>query len=178
MCSYLDKREISPSQDLLFKYIMDIEYEDHKRLEFYENGEMTTNGIAFYSYLDTVFQLARTTPGSYATEGATRDIITYEQEGYIAPEPGTVRSSFEKGLPSGYASSYAHSFGKSIVPLTSEFLTSLKVQTFRFLPAIRASSHYNRICHSRYTINSSCAYTCEYSFNHDTNSDCGLSTGL
>ena len=138
---YLDKREISPSQDLLFKYIMDIEYEDHKRLEFYENGEMTTNGIAFYSYLDTVFQLARTTPGSYATEGATRDIITYEQEGYIAPEPGTVRSSFEKGLPSGYASSYAHSFGKSIVPLTSEFLTSLKVQTFRFLPAIRASSH-------------------------------------
>ena len=138
---YLDKREMSPSQNILFKYIMDVEYEDDRRHELYENGEMSTNGIAFYSYLDSVFQLAHTMPGSLLTEGANRDIITYEQEGYIAPEPGTMRSGFEKGLPSGYASSYAHSFGKSIIPLTSESLTSLKAQTSRFLPAMRAATH-------------------------------------
>jgi hypothetical protein len=138
---YLDTREMSPSQNILFKYIMDVEYEDNKRLELYENGEMATNGIAFYSYLDSVFQLARITPGSFADEGAVRDVITYEQEGYIAPEPGTIRSGFEKGLPHGYESSFAHSFGKSIVPLTGEFLTSVRAQTSRFLPSIRASAH-------------------------------------
>ena len=135
---YLDKREMSPSQNILFKYIMDVEYEDDKRHELYENGEMATNGIAFYSYLDSLFQLAHTTPGSLMTEGATREIITYEQEGYIAPEPGTMRSGFEKGLPIGYSSSFPR---KSIISLTSEFLTSLKVQTSRFLPSIRASAH-------------------------------------
>jgi hypothetical protein len=135
---YLDKREMSPSQNILFKYIMDVEYEDDKRHELYENGEMATNGIAFYSYLDSLFQLAHTTPGSLMTEGATREIITYEQEGYIAPEPGTMRSGFEKGLPIGYSSSFPR---KSIISLTSEFLTSLKVQTSRFLPAMRAATH-------------------------------------
>ena len=138
---YLDKREFSPSPNLLYKYIMDIEYDDYKRLEMYENGEMATNGIAFYNYLESVFQLSRITPGSSGDEGAARDTITYEQEGYIAPEPGTIRSGFEKGLPSGYESSFAHSFGKSITSLTSEFLTTVKTQTTRFLPSTRAPAH-------------------------------------
>lgn len=131
---YLDKREMSPNPRVIYKSTLDVEYAGDKRLKMYENGEMASNGLAFYSYLDTVFQLEH----FVANSDGEREAITYQQEAYIAPEPGTARAGFNEGLPEGSMSSFAHSFGKSITPLTSEFITAVDVQTSVFLPSVRA----------------------------------------
>ena len=134
---YLDKRELSPNPSLIFKSTMDVEYADDKRMKMYESGEMASNGLAFFSYLDNVFQLEHLAAGS----DGVREAIAYEQEAYIAPEPGTSRAGFTSGLPEGSMSSFAQKFGKSITPLTSEFITAVDVQTTRFLPSVRAITH-------------------------------------
>lgn len=135
---YLDTKQESPHQNLVFKSLLHVEHEAHKRTTLYEGGLMPANGLAFYSYLDSIFQSDLHPYTAADREGAQRETIAYEQEGYLAPEPGSTRFALPQTKVKGYLSSFDHKRGFAFTPLDKEFINSLTVQTARFLPSVRA----------------------------------------
>ena len=136
---YLDKKQFSPHASITFQSLLHVEHEGDKRLKLYENGEMAVNGVAFYSYLDSMFQFDLH-PYSAADNLAQteREAIAYEQEGYLAPQPGEMRPGFPENLPEGYQNTLAHKFGRAFIPLDQDYLNNLSIQTARFLPSVKA----------------------------------------
>jgi hypothetical protein len=135
---YLDTKQESPHQNLVFKSLLHVEHEAHKRTTLYEGGLMPANGLAFYSYLDSIFQSDLHPYTAADREGAQRETVAYEQEGYLAPEPGSTRFALPQTKVKGYLSSFDHKRGFAFTPLDKEFINSLTVQTARFLPSVRA----------------------------------------
>lgn len=135
---YFDSKQQSPHQNLIFKSILHVEHEAHKRTTDYEGGLMPANGLAFYSYLDSIFQSDLHPYTAADREGAQRETVAYEQEGYVAPEPGSTRFALPQTGVKGYLSSFDHKRGFAFTPLDKEYINSLTVQTARFLPSVRA----------------------------------------
>ena len=135
---YLDTKQESPHQNLVFKSLLHVEHEAHKRTTLYEGGLMPANGLAFYSYLDSIFQSDLHPYTAADRDGAQRETVAYEQEGYLAPEPGSTRFALPKTSVKGYLSSFDHKRHFAFTPLDKEYVNSLTVQTARFLPSVRA----------------------------------------
>lgn len=136
---YLDKKQASPHTSITFQSILHVEHEGDKRLKLYENGEMPANSVAFYSYLDSMFQFdLHPYSAANSLTQAERETVTYEQEGYLAPRPGEMRPGFLENLPEGYQNTLAHKFGREFIGLDQAYLNVLSVQTARFLPSVKA----------------------------------------
>ena len=139
---YMDKKQTSSHDSLIFQSLLHVEHDGDKRLKLYETGEMAAAGggaLTFFSYLDSMFQfdLHPYSPADTLV-GAQREAVAYEQEGYVAPAPGVMRPGFTENLPEGYQNTLAHKLGRAFDPLTKEFVNSVSVRTARFLPSVKA----------------------------------------
>lgn len=137
---YLDVDVTSPYDNLSFEHLMKVEHLAHKKATLYEKDEYITDGIRFFNYLDQLFQTDIHPYGPIS--GSKREAITYEQEAFIAPNPGEDRKGFESNLPVGYLDPKLQA-KVTFVPLTDEYLSVLSTSSGRFLPSVKAANDKN-----------------------------------